>query len=226
MQPLRHGYTNRTLGDGETVVKRYQGPGARERSRRERAVLRSLRGRMAVPQVLESADDWVTMEFVGGVHGQDLLDAGRAREVLRACGAMLRRIHQLDVAGIPGAASGPAIAGQVLVHGDYGPNNVLLDPASLEITAVLDWEWAHVGDPVEDLAWCEWVVRMHHPGDVSLLAEFFGAYRGPVPSWRARQAVMLERCRSMLGLCREQEPGGPGEAQWAHRLAVTGGWPE
>lgn len=226
MQPLRHGYTNRTVGDGETVVKCYQGPGARARSRRERAVLRSLRGRVAVPQVLDGADGCVTMEFMGGVHGQDLLDAGRGREVLRACGVMLRQIHQLDVAGIPGAVRGPAVAGQVLVHGDYGPNNVLLDPVSLEITAVLDWEWAHVGDPVEDLAWCEWVVRMHHPVAVSLMAEFFGAYGGPVPPWRARQAVMLGRCRSMLGLCREWEPGGPGEAQWAHRLAVTGAWPE
>ena len=37
----------------------------------------------------------------------------------------------------------------MLVHGDYGPQNVLLDRADLEITAVLDWEWAHAGHPVE-----------------------------------------------------------------------------
>lgn len=40
----------------------------------------------------------------------------------------------------------------VLVHGDYKPGNVLLSPAG-EIDSVLDWEIAHVGDPMEDLGW-------------------------------------------------------------------------
>jgi hypothetical protein len=26
------------------------------------------------------------------------------------------------------------------------------------VTAVLDWEFAHLGQPVEDLAWAEWIV--------------------------------------------------------------------
>jgi hypothetical protein len=49
MRPLQHSYTNRTLGDGVTVVKSYQGSGARDRSRRERAVLTALQGRVPVP---------------------------------------------------------------------------------------------------------------------------------------------------------------------------------
>jgi aminoglycoside phosphotransferase (APT) family kinase protein len=58
----------------------------------------------------------------------------------------------------------------VLVHGDYGPQNCLLGPAAAhEVIAVVDWEWAHAGDPVEDLAWCEWIVRMHHPTCASAL---------------------------------------------------------
>jgi hypothetical protein len=142
--------------------------------------------------------------------------------VLRACGTMLGRIHRIDAGEIAAALPGPAGAGHVLVHGDYGPNNVLLDPARAEITAVLDWEWAHAGDPAEDLAWCEWIVRMHHPRRVSLLGEFFGAYDGQIPPWPARQAIMADRCRSLLGFCRRQDPGGSGAAQWAHRLAVTG----
>ena len=40
----------------------------------------------------------------------------------------------------------------VLVHGDYKPGNVLLS-ASGTIGAVLDWEIAHIGDPMEDLGW-------------------------------------------------------------------------
>ena len=40
------------------------------------------------------------MTFVTGIHGQELLDARRADGVLRACGTMLWRIHQLGTAGI------------------------------------------------------------------------------------------------------------------------------
>ncbi len=226
MQPLRHSYTNRTAGDGATVVKRYQGSGALARSQLEHSVLCALRGRVPVPPVLGAADGCLTMRFVGGGHGQELLEAGHGDGVLRACGATLRRIHQLDVSQIAAALPGPAGAGQVLVHGDYGPNNVLLDPATLEITAVLDWEWAHAGKPVEDLAWCEWIVRMHHPGQAGLLGVFFDAYGRAIPPWPARQAVMLGRCRSLRDLRHQQEPGGSGETQWAQRLAVTGTWRE
>jgi aminoglycoside phosphotransferase (APT) family kinase protein len=40
----------------------------------------------------------------------------------------------------------------VLVHGDYRSGNFLYDDSG-QITAVLDWELAHLGDPHEDLGW-------------------------------------------------------------------------
>jgi aminoglycoside phosphotransferase (APT) family kinase protein len=40
---------------------------------------------------------------------------------------------------------------RVLVHGDFRVGNLLVDPGGL--VAVLDWEFAHLGDPREDLAW-------------------------------------------------------------------------
>lgn len=39
----------------------------------------------------------------------------------------------------------------VLVHGDAGPANFLYHEGG--VTAVLDWEMTHFGDPMEDLAW-------------------------------------------------------------------------
>jgi aminoglycoside phosphotransferase (APT) family kinase protein len=190
MQPLRHSYTNRTLGDGATVVKCYQGLGALARLRTEHAVLDALQGHvLPVPQVLGSADGCLTMTFMDGVHGQELLGAGHADRVLRACGATLRQIHQFDTTRIAAGVARPAGAGEVLIHGDYGPQNVLLDPAAMEVTAILDWEWAHTGDPVEDLAWCEWIIRMHHPSEAGLLGVFFDAYGGHAAkssrSWRS-----------------------------------------
>ena len=39
----------------------------------------------------------------------------------------------------------------VLVHGDYRTGNYLADESG--VTAILDWEGAHLGDPIEDLGW-------------------------------------------------------------------------
>ena len=39
----------------------------------------------------------------------------------------------------------------VLVHGDLNPRNALVDPGSLEVTGLVDWESAHAGGPWEDL---------------------------------------------------------------------------
>jgi aminoglycoside phosphotransferase (APT) family kinase protein len=48
-------------------------------------------------------------------------------------------------------AHAPASARTVLLHGDFKPGNVLLDGD--DVSAVLDWETAHLGDPHEDLGW-------------------------------------------------------------------------
>jgi aminoglycoside phosphotransferase (APT) family kinase protein len=40
----------------------------------------------------------------------------------------------------------------VVVHGDYRIGNYMFNPDS-GIMALLDWEMAHLGDPLEDLAW-------------------------------------------------------------------------
>ena len=45
----------------------------------------------------------------------------------------------------------PATAEVVLVHGDFRVGNFMVTPAGL--SAVLDWEFAHWGSPMEDLAW-------------------------------------------------------------------------
>ena len=39
----------------------------------------------------------------------------------------------------------------VLVHGDYGFHNMIIDQE--DVSAVLDWEFTHIGDPAEDLGY-------------------------------------------------------------------------
>ena len=219
MEPLPHGYTNRTLRHGRTVTKAYLGPDAAERRERELTALRALRGRIPVPSVVDSGQE-LAMDLIEGDHGQELIDAGRAAGVLRACGELLRRIHR-----IPPKDVLPDETGRVLVHGDYGPNNVLLDPATLEVVAVVDWEWTHIGDPIDDLAWCEWIVRAHHPRHVDCLGEFFDAY-GERPAWSDRQREMLTRQRSLVDFSERWEPGGAATQLWRRRIAATETWTE
>jgi len=38
-----------------------------------------------------------------------------------------------------------------LVHSDFNPKNLLVDPTSGEVTGLLDWEFAHAGIPFADL---------------------------------------------------------------------------
>ncbi|MBK6660005.1 MAG: phosphotransferase family protein [Proteobacteria bacterium] len=45
----------------------------------------------------------------------------------------------------------PRAQAVVLVHGDFKPGNALL--VDNDISAMLDWETAHLGDPLEDLGW-------------------------------------------------------------------------
>ena len=45
----------------------------------------------------------------------------------------------------------PAHREPVVVHGDWRIGNIAVDESG--IVAVLDWEFAHLADPVEDLAW-------------------------------------------------------------------------
>jgi aminoglycoside phosphotransferase (APT) family kinase protein len=45
----------------------------------------------------------------------------------------------------------PENSAVTLVHGDFKPGNVLMQGD--EVTLVLDWETAHLGDPLEDIGW-------------------------------------------------------------------------
>lgn len=223
MRPLKHGYTNRTVGDGAVVEKTYRGPDADLRRAREYAWLTRLRGTLPVPPVHGLADGTLTLGFVAGTHGQELMASGRAAQVLAACGALLRRLQETapSLLGVDAREGG-----KVLCHGDFGPNNLLLDPETYQVTALVDWEFAHLGDPVEDLAWCEWIVRTHHAEHCGELVHLFEAYGRPVPAWPVRRAAMVARCAALERFCRRHEPDGPGVRQWQERGAATAGWRE
>ena len=69
--------------------------------------------------------------------------------------------------------SAPAADRTVLCHGDAGPGNFLFEAS--RVTALLDWEFAHLGDPLDDLAWV--AVRAHLLGGFDDLAQGFRVWR-------------------------------------------------
>lgn len=59
----------------------------------------------------------------------------------------------MDVAANWLARNVPLLDRASVIHGDYRAGNFLFDEASGQITAVLDWERAYIGDRHRDLAW-------------------------------------------------------------------------
>lgn len=106
-----------------------------------------------------------------------------ARDHLAAdCGRALAAIHRVPTEAVPGLertdqvaqyravlddlgdphptfehafrwleANRPSSSGDAIVHGDFRLGNLMVGPDGLE--AVIDWELAHLGDPMEDLGW-------------------------------------------------------------------------
>ncbi len=75
-------------------------------------------------------------------------------------------------------ANRPGSTATCVVHGDFRLGNLMVGPDGLR--AVLDWELAHLGDPMEDLGWlCVRAWRFGEPLPVAGLGtydELFGAY--------------------------------------------------
>lgn len=91
---------------------------------------------------------------------EGILDDGEAvvEPLVRSAIRWLRR-------NPPAAAAKPAI-----VHGDYRSGNFLCTLDG-NISAFLDWEMCHIGDPLEDIAWAIdpfWTITRHLPEEQGL----------------------------------------------------------
>jgi len=127
------------------------------------------------------------------------------------CGRALAAVHRIPPAEVPGLAGGdpveqlqdlldrlgqphpafelglrwlaetrPPRSGESVVHGDFRNGNLIVGAEG--IRAVLDWELAHLGDPLEDLGWlCVKAWRFGSPlpvGGFGTVEELVTAYEG------------------------------------------------
>ena len=184
---------------------------------------------------------------------------GAAREVLPAqLGRALAQLHTIDPATIPGLAaqdqvhmyrqvldlSGephpafelafkwldehvPPSCPPTLVHGDFRLGNVMVGPDGLR--AVLDWELAHIGDPMEDLGWlCVKAWRFGSPHPVAGL----GSYEQLITAYEEASGTVVDpdvvRWWEVLGtlkwgiMCIGQANAHISGAARSHELAAIG----
>jgi Ser/Thr protein kinase RdoA (MazF antagonist) len=125
---------------------------------------------------------WVVMSVLPGRPPWPGLDAGGVHVEIGRLAARLHALTEGIEAGPAAPATAPPLAGGLadhpivtapvrariaeleeivargrrvapcLLHGDWGTSNILLDEAGRGV-AMVDWEDAHVGDPVDDLQW-------------------------------------------------------------------------
>jgi aminoglycoside phosphotransferase (APT) family kinase protein len=113
-----------------------------------------------------------------------------------------------------------------LVHSDLNPKNLLLEPDTLELTGVLDWEFAHAGHPFTDLGNLLRFDRDQAFADAVLAA--YGARRGIAPDdalalgraadlWalvdlatrRSANPVAARADRLLREIAKKRDPGAP-----------------
>lgn len=93
------------------------------------------------------------------------------------------------------------VAGTVLLQGDTGPANFMFDDSG--VTAVVDWEWGHYGDPMEDLGNI-WLRDFFYPSSNGDLAPYFRHYAAasgfPLNYDSIRYYRVHQLVRSVIGL--------------------------
>lgn len=109
------------------------------------------------------------------------------------------------------AAHAPVCDDVRLVHNDYRNGNFLFNEADNRITAILDWEMAHLADVHEDLAW------VLFPGFAS--ADEQG---NPLVCGMAPRDVFLERYAAASGITPDPAKLGYYEVFNTFKLAVLG----
>ena len=188
------------------VEKRFADPA---RQQAEVGALRALAGGpLPVPELLEEAPGAILMTLVAG----ERLDSGSADlrlARLRASAPLLRRLHAYPPPeGLPPrpddlavvrryrAGDGPPLplvvppsGALAFCHGDWTDGNVLAVGA--RISAVLDWEAAHLGDPVRELSRAAWGASLKDARSVEALVQGYGADLDAVRAWFPVHAAEL-----------------------------------
>ncbi|MEJ3405396.1 phosphotransferase [Rathayibacter sp. YIM 133350] len=189
-----------------------------------------------VPALVEVHPGSILMTLMPGER-LDRVDHGLRLDQLRASASILRRLHALKPPqGLPDApddaliieryreAGGPPLPftippanPPVFCHGDWTDGNLLTHRG--RISAVIDWEAAHLGDPLRELSRAAWGAARKDPRSFAALAEGYGVPVAALQPWVPIHAAELWLWFAEAGpveyfdeLTRELQGGMPQEA--------------
>ena len=108
----------------------------------------------------------------------------------------------------------------VLIHGDYGPHNALLNNDTLHI---IDWEWAGWGSPIQDVAWIIWFLKLHYPDRAQdLFLIFLATYRKHSEVFISSELVKTYAISRVMNVIYKINPANiEVKKEWIRRLNWT-----
>lgn len=145
---------------------------------------------------IDPADSWPTLYRE--------LTADTAAELR---GTRFEAVADDGLAALNDAMGRLGVDAPVLIHCDFGPNNVFR--ANGEVVGVIDWEWSLAGDPVYDLARAESLFCRNAEADAPREA-LFGGYREVRPLFEGfERRRELYRALLMFGAMSTFDSWGP-----------------
>lgn len=193
--------------DGRLLVEKRMTDPVRHDS--EVRALRALaQSDLPVPELVNVEPGSIVMTLMPGER-VDSLGTEAQLEGLRASAMLLWRLHQVHPPpNLPGAPDDASIIGRyreaggpqlplrippardpVFCHGDWTAGNLLASGA--EITAVIDWEAAHVGDPLRELSRAAWGASLNDPRRFDAIVDGYGADPADARAWAPIHAAEL-----------------------------------
>ncbi|MBF6451134.1 phosphotransferase family protein [Nocardia elegans] len=152
------------------------------------------------------------------------LDRQLARWSKHWAAAAPRPVRGMEMLATLLAANMPTAAPAAVIHGNFRPENVVFDPDTGRVRAILDWSMSTVGDPLTDLgtAFVFWegladsayppaVSPGTHPGYPSwdeLLQRYVRHTGRSVDGFRWYQAFAYFRLAVMAGCVRDDDAAG------------------
>jgi aminoglycoside phosphotransferase (APT) family kinase protein len=140
-------------------------------------------------------------EILAGIHGLSAASLPQLRRMTAAAEiAELQReidgfdwprpVFQLALRWLRDHDPGPSER-VTLVHGDFRHGNLMIGPDG--VRAVLDWELAHLGDPMEDLGWI--CVNSWRFGVIDKPVGGFGTYEDLFAGYEAASGIAVDVAR-------------------------------
>lgn len=201
------GQVRSVVRDGRRLVEKRLSDPARHDN--EVRALQALVGSgLPVPELVEEHPGTILMTELPGARLDDQDPVAR-REALRASAQLLRGLHEAeppsrllpppDDAAIirryraadapPLPLVIPSASGLAFCHGDWTDGNLL--SVKGRITGVVDWEAAHVGDPLRELSRAAWGAGRKDPLSADALIDAYGADPVRVRAWYPIHAAEL-----------------------------------